>query len=192
MFAGNTFNTPTFPNPFIKNNPTFNSPFNNTNIINEQNFQTPVTANFHCNNAANMLSNRSPPTNDKKLSNDAETQSNDEMSQNAQNNSTQYSMSSSNENTSSPPRYGLSCDSTTERQANVTPVNNRMQNRLNREFRYESSNNHRNRNSTRNCLNHSQTSANVNNVREQAHEEIELTCMLYSSFENQAKYYLAN
>ena len=73
-----------------------------------------------------MSSNRSPPTNNQNSSNDAETQSNDEMSQNAQNNSMQHSMSSSNKNTNSLPRYGLSYDSTTERQVNVMPINNRI------------------------------------------------------------------
>ena len=50
------------------------------------------------------------------------------------NNSAHYSISSSNQTINSLLRYGLSYDSTTEREVNFIPVDNRMQNQLNRAF----------------------------------------------------------
>jgi len=195
MFGQNNLIHPTFPNPFASNNYAFNSPLNNNNVFNHQNFQTPITSNFHYNNPVNTQSVRSPgyrsvPTNNENSTQTIESQDIDEISQNAQNNSTQPSLSLSNRSSNSPPRYGLTYNSTTEREVNVTPVNNRMQNQLNREFRYESSQRRHNRNSRRSNRTTNSSSTNENQNGQNNLNELEITCLLYSAFENQQKYYL--
>jgi len=133
----------------------------------------------------------SGPTNNGNFTQHNESQDTTETSQNVQNNSTQPSISSSNTTSNSPPRYGLCYNSTTEREVNVTPVNNRMQNQLNREFRYESNQRRRNRNSRRSHRTTNSSSTNENNIEQNNINELDITCLLYPTFDNHQKYYLS-
>ena len=197
MFGQHNLTHPNFTNPFANNNITFNSPLNDNNVFNLQNLQTPMTSNIQTNNHVTTQSVRSPgyrsdTTNNANFNQHNESQHTTETSENAQNNSTHPSISSSNTTSNSPPRYGLSYNSTTEREVNATPVNNRLQNQLNREFRYENNQHHRNRNSRTSHRTTNSSYANENNSEHNNINELDITCLLYPTFDNHQKYYLSN
>ena len=196
MFGQHNFTHPNFTNPFANNNINFNSPLNDNNVFNLQNLQTPMTSNNQNNNRVTTQSVRPPgyrsrSTNNTNVNEHNESQHTTENLENTQNNSTHPSISSSNTTSNSPPRYGLSYNSTTEREVNVTPVNNRLQNQLNREFRYENNQRHRNRNSRTSHRTTNSSSTNENNSEHNNINEIDITCLLYPTFDNHQKYYLS-
>ena len=86
-------------------------------------------------------------------------------------------------------RYSLMYDSTTESPVNAVLVNNRLENELNREFRYEVSLNSRARtiNKNRYCL--PRTSFNKTFDREPLYNELELEYILYLKMVYEAKLY---